>query len=195
MMENFIITIGRQAGSGGREVGMRLAQRLGIPYYGRQELMQIAKGTPDYEEVQSFYEEQPVDSLLYALATINSEDELGHIPFQRIRQLCSKTSCVLIGRCGGYIFRGQERAVSIFLHASENIRAQRTMKDYGLSLKKAVELNQQTDSDRAAFHRYYTREEWGASAHYDLCLDSGILGVEGTVEVILAYLKIRGIVQ
>ena len=194
-MENFIITIGRQAGSGGREVGMRLAQRLGIPYYGRQELMQIAKGTPDYEEVQSFYEEQPVDSLLYALATINSEDELGHIPFQRIRQLCSKTSCVLIGRCGGYIFRGQERAVSIFLHASENIRAQRTMKDYGLSLKKAVELNQQTDSDRAAFHRYYTREEWGASAHYDLCLDSGILGVEGTVEVILAYLKIRGIVQ
>ena len=54
MMENFIITIGRQAGSGGREIGMRLAQRLGIPYYGRQELMEIAKGTPDYEEVQSF---------------------------------------------------------------------------------------------------------------------------------------------
>ncbi len=194
-MENFIITIGRQAGSGGREIGMRLAQRLGIPYYGRQELMQIAKGTPDYEEVQSFYEEQPVNSLLYALATINSEDDMGRIPFRRIQQLCSKTSCVLIGRCGGYIFRGQERAVSIFLHASEDIRAQRTMQDYGLPLKKAMELNQQTDSDRAAFHRYYTKEEWGASAHYDLCLDSGILGVDGTVEVILAYLKIRGIVQ
>ena len=177
-MENFIITIGRQAGSGGREIGMRLAQRLGIPYYGRQELMEIAKGTPDYEEVQSFYEE-----------------DLGHIPFRRIRQLCSKTSCVLIGRCGGHIFRGEKRAVSIFLHADENIRAQRTMQDYGLSLKKAMERNQQTDSDRAAFHRYYTREEWGASADYDLCLDSGILGVEGTVEVILAYLKIRGIVQ
>lgn len=100
-MENFIITIGRQAGSGGREIGMRLAQRLGIPYYGRQELMQIAKGTTDYEEVQSFYEEQPVNSLLYALATINSEDDMGRIPFRRIRQLCSKTSCVLIGRCGG----------------------------------------------------------------------------------------------
>ena len=195
MMENFIITIGRQAGSGGREIGMRLAQRLGIPYYGRQELMQIAKGTPDYEEVQSFYEEQPVNSLLYALATINSEDDLGRIPFQRIRQLCGKTSCVLIGRCGGYIFRGQERAVSIFLHADEHIRAQRTMEDYGVSMKKALEQNQKTDSDRAAFHRYYTREEWGASADYHLCLDSGVLGVEGTVEVILAYLKIRGIVQ
>ena len=69
------------------------------------------------------------------------------------------------------------------------------MQDYGLSLKKAMERNQQTDSDRAAFHRYYTREEWGSSADYDLCLDIGILGVEGTVEVILAYLKIRGIVQ
>ena len=171
-MENFIITIGRQAGSGGREIGMRLAQRLGIPYYGRQELMEIAKGTPDYEEVQSFYEEQPVDDLLYAIATSNVEEDLGHIPFRR-----------------------EKRAVSIFLHADENIRAQRTMQDYGLSLKKAMERNQQTDSDRAAFHRYYTREEWGASADYDLCLDSGILGVEGTVEVILADLKIRGIVQ
>ena len=90
-MENFIITIGRQAGSGGREIGMRLAQQLGIPYYGRQELMEIAKGTPDYEEVQSFYEEQPVDDLLYAIATSNVEEDLGHIPFRRIRQLCSKT--------------------------------------------------------------------------------------------------------
>ena len=81
-MENFIITIGRQAGSGGREIGMRLAQRLGIPYYGRQELMEIAKGTPDYEEVQSFYEEQPVDDLLYAIATSNVEEDLGHIPFR-----------------------------------------------------------------------------------------------------------------
>ena len=69
------------------------------------------------------------------------------------------------------------------------------MEDYGVSMKKALEQNQKTDSDRAAFHRYYTREEWGASADYHLCLDSGVLGVEGTVEVILAYLKIRGIVQ
>lgn len=98
--------------------------------------MEIAKGTPDYEEVQSFYEEQPVDDLLYAIATSNVEEDLGHIPFRRIRQLCSKTSCVLIGRCGGHIFRGEKRAVSIFLHADENIRAQRTMQDYGLSLKK-----------------------------------------------------------
>lgn len=193
-MENLIIAIGRQAGSGGREIGMRLAQRLGIPCYGRQELMEIAKKTTDYEEVQSFYEEQPVDSLLSAIATSSGEEEMGRIPFQRIRQLCSNTSCVLIGRCGGYIFRGEARAVTLFLHADEILRAQRTMNDWGLPLKKALELNRQTDSSREAFHRYYTGEEWGAAAHYDLCLDSGILGVEGTVEMILAYLKIRGLV-
>lgn len=90
MMENFIITIGRQAGSGGREIGMLLAQRLGIPYYGRQELMEIAKGTPDYEEVQSFYEEQPVDDLLYAIATSNVEEDLGHIPFRRSGSCAAK---------------------------------------------------------------------------------------------------------
>ena len=194
-MEHFIIAIGRQAGSGGREIGMRLARRLGVPCYGRQELMQIAKGTPDYEEVKSFYEEQPVDSLLYAIATNNIEKGMGHIPFQRIRQLCEKTSCVLIGRCGGYIFRGDPHAVSIFLHADPEIRARRTMQDYGLPLKKAREQNEQTDDDRGAFHRYYTGEEWGSAPHYELCLDSGVLGVEGTVEAIVAYLKVRGILS
>ena len=116
-MEQFIIAIGRQAGSGGREIGMRLARRLGVPCYGRQELMQIAKGTPDYEEVKSFYEEQPVDSLLYAIATNSIEKGMGHIPLPahpaavRKDLLCADRPLRRI-----YLPR-DPHAVSIFLHA------------------------------------------------------------------------------
>ena len=99
-MENFRITIGRQYGSGGKEIGMILSQKLGIPFYGKEELMKIAKDQPDYEEVRAFYEEQPVNSLLYAIAMEQGENRAGEVSFQKIRELCGSHSCILIGRCG-----------------------------------------------------------------------------------------------
>ncbi len=84
-MENFRITIGRQYGSGGKEIGMILSQKLGIPFYGKEELMKIAKDQPDYEEVRAFYEEQPVNSLLYAIAMEQGENRAGEVSFQKIR--------------------------------------------------------------------------------------------------------------
>ena len=104
-MEKLVITIARQYGSGGKKIGQELAKRLGIPFYGKDELMEIAKGKEDYEEVRSFYEEQPVNSLLYAIAMNQGESRAGRIPFRRIRELCGQESCVLIGRCGNYIFQ------------------------------------------------------------------------------------------
>lgn len=89
-MKRMIITIGRQSGSSGRKVGELLAERLSLPLYGKAELQKIAEGTDDYEEVQAFYEEEPVNSLLYAIAMSQFEQEVGRIPFQRIRELASK---------------------------------------------------------------------------------------------------------
>ena len=100
-MKRMIITIGRQSGSSGRKVGELLAERLSLPLYGKAELQKIAEGTDDYEEVQAFYEEEPVNSLLYAIAMSQFEQEVGRIPFQRIRELASKESCIIIGRCAG----------------------------------------------------------------------------------------------
>ena len=94
-MRHIIITIGRQSGSGGRKIGELLAEKLGIPCYGKSELQKIAEGTDDYEEVQSFYEEEPVNSLLYAIAMSQFEQEVGRIPFRRIRELASKQSVAL----------------------------------------------------------------------------------------------------
>ena len=174
-MRHIIITIGRQSGSGGRKIGELLAEKLGIPCYGKSELQKIAEGTDDYEEVQSFYEEEPVNSLLYAIAMSQFEQEVGRIPFRRIRELASKESCIIIGRC-----------------ADPKIRVQRIMEREGLSETKAKKFLEDTDSRRASFHKYYTKQEWGLAQDYELCLDSGVLGIEGTVEVLTEYLRFRG---
>mgnify|MGYP000641698818 CR=1 FL=1 len=191
-MKRMIITIGRQSGSSGRKVGELLAERLSLPLYGKAELQKIAEGTDDYEEVQAFYEEEPVNSLLYAIAMSQFEQEVGRIPFQRIRELASKESCIIIGRCAGHIFREDPEAVRVFIHADPKIRVQRIMEREGLSETKAKKFLEDTDSRRASFHKYYTKQEWGLAQDYELCLDSGVLGIEGTVEVLTEYLRFRG---
>ncbi len=191
-MEHLIVTIGRQSGSGGREIGERLGEILGIPCYGKHELNEIAKKTKDYEEVRSFYEEEPVDSLLYAIAMNNLENPMERAPFQRIRELCANRSCVLIGRCGSTIFQKDADAVRIFIHGDRDWRIRHIMERDGLSQKKAREFMEQEDQRRASFHRYYTQREWGRAEDYELCLDSSVLGIDGTSEAIERYLKFRG---
>ena len=191
-MKHIIITIGRQSGSGGRKIGELLAEKLGIPCYGKSELQKIAEGTEDYEEVQAFYEEEPVNSLLYAIAMNQFEQEVGRIPFQRIRNLADQKSCIIIGRCAGHIFRKDPQAVRVFVHADPQIRRKRIMEREGISEEKAKQFLEDTDSRRASFHQYYTQREWGRAQDYELCLDSGVLGIEGTVEILLKYLRFRG---
>ena len=158
----------------------------------RQNFKRLQKDTDDYEEVQAFYEEEPVNSLLYAIAMSQFEQEVGRIPFQRIRELASKESCIIIGRCAGHIFREDPEAVRVFIHADPKIRVQRIMEREGLSETKAKKFLEDTDSRRASFHKYYTKQEWGLAQDYELCLDSGVLGIEGTVEVLTEYLRFRG---
>lgn len=194
-MERMIITVVRQYGSGGKAVGEKLARRLGIDFYGKEELMAIAKGKPDYEEVRSFYEEQPVNSLLYAIAMNEAVGGAGKIPFQRIRDLCSGKSCVLVGRCGNYIFKDEENCVRIFIYASMNKKIQWIQNMMDLSARKAEKVIKETEDERAQFHKYYTGEEWGCANNYDLCIDAGILGTEKTVDLIVDYLKNRGMIE
>ncbi len=194
-MERMIITVARQYGSGGKAVGEKLARRLGIDFYGKEELMALAKERQDYEEVRSFYEEQPVNSLLYAIAMNEAVGDAGEIPFRRIRELCGDRSCVLVGRCGNYIFKDQENCVRIFIYASMDKKIQWIQNMMDLPARKAEKVIKETENERAQFHKYYTGEEWGCVNHYDLCIDAGILGTEKTVDAILDYLKSRGLID
>lgn len=185
-----IVTIGRQYGSGGRDVGKRLSELLEVPFYDRAELTAIAKHTPDYDEVRSFYEETPADTLLTALA-LEDDPHTDRLPFKRIRALVGEGGCVLIGRCGSSIFADAPNAARLFLHARPTYRVERIMALEGCSERRAQERMAQTDRARAAFHQYYTGGPWGLAADYDLTVDSGALGVEGTAEFLLDYLKRR----
>ena len=147
-MENFRITIGRQYGSGGKEVGRILAQKLGIPFYGKEELMKIAKDQPDYEEVRAFYEEQPVNSLLYAIAMEQGENRTGKVPFRKIRELCGSKSCILIGRCGSYIFREDPSCVKIFIYADMEKKIQWIENQENVSARKAKKLIEKVEEER-----------------------------------------------
>lgn len=192
-MEKLVITIARQYGSGGKKIGQELAKRLGIPFYGKDELMEIAKGKEDYEEVRSFYEEQPVNSLLYAIAMNQGESRAGRIPFSRIRELCGQESCVLIGRCGNYIFQEEENCVRLFIYADMEAKLEWVTSHEGISVHKAKAKIQKTEEERAEFHKYYTGQVWGCMNHYDLCINAGVLGTERTVDLIYSYLKSRGL--
>lgn len=191
-MENLIITIAREYGSGGKAVGEKLARRLGIDFYGKEELTEIARQRPDYEEVQAFYEEQPVNSLLYAIAKNEDVRNPGEIPFRQIRQICGGKSCVLVGRCGNHIFKAEAHCVRIFLYASMEKKIQWIQNMMDVSVEKAEKIIQETEAERAQFHKYYTGENWGHADDYDLCVDAGILGTEKTVDLIVDYLKNRG---
>ena len=189
-MKKLILAVGRQCASGGHEIGEKIAPRLGIAFYDKKGLMEIARGEV-YDEVRAFYEEQPVNSLLYALAMGMDQEQLGQAPFSQIRRLADQGSCVIIGRCSGYIFRRDPEAVTLFVHADRDMRIERVMKYEGISRREAEKLVDKTDEDRAAFYQYYTRRQWGMAENYELCLDSGKLGIDGTVDAVLDYLERR----
>lgn len=190
-MERVVITIGHQTASGGDEIGRIVADRLGIPLYDKKTLMRLARKKTDYEEVRTFYEEEPVNSLLFAIAMEVPQKTVDKKPFQQIREICGEGSCVLIGRCGNYIFKEDKNAVTVFIHQDIQGRIRRMVRKAGLEPEDAEYIIREKDAERENFHRYYTREEWGMAKNYELCLDSGIFGVEGTAEEILHYIKQR----
>ena len=193
-MDPLIITIGRQYGAQGRDIGEALAKELGLDFYGKQELMEIARRGPDYDQVKAFYEEQPVNSLLFAIAVENSASIRGELPFDAIRKLVRGKSCVIVEQCGSYIFKDTPRTLRVFIHAPAEERAAHRAQVEGVRLSKAQRLVKDNDRLRANFHRYYTGQEWGRADSYDLCLSSSALGVEGTVAFLKDYLKRRGMI-
>ena len=189
MNRPLIITVGREYGSSGREIGKILSAQLQIPFYDKEKLLSIAKQTADYEEVREFYEEKPMNSFLAAIEENEEEKAIARKPFRRIRMLMGEEGGVIIGRCGNCIFRNYENALSVFIHASQEVRIQRIAQMEQISLREAKRRMKETDEDRAVFHCNYTGETWGGAKGYELCLDSGILGVQGCADMILKYLQ------
>lgn len=200
-----IYTIGREFGSFGKQVGEALAQKLGIKLYDKELLQQAAKDSGFCEEIFENHDEKPTNSFLYSLVMDTyslgyassgyADMPLNHkvflAQFDTIKNIAKEGPCVIVGRCADYALEDMDNVISIFIHADLDKRVKKIMKVGDLSAAKAKDMIIKNDKKRASYYNYYTNKDWGAAKSYDLCLDSGKLGIEGTVKAILEYVKLR----
>ena len=198
MKENLIITISRQYGSGGREIGRRLAERLGIPYYDK-ELIILAAERSGYarslfEEADQKASNSMIFSLMRAGSMVNSydlplNDKIYLIQSGVIQQVARQGSCVIVGRCADYVLQDRFPCVNVFIHAALQKRMDRAVKVYGLSPDDVQSVLLKTDKRRETYYNYYTGRKFGDARNYTLSLDSLGVGIDRSVEVLASYIQ------
>lgn len=200
-----IITIGRQYGSAGLEIGKLLAEELGVNIYDKEMLKRAAKESGLCEELFETHDEKPTNSFLYSLVLDTyslgySSSSYADMPinhkvflaqFDAIKKIADEGPCVMVGRCADYALEDRKDVINVFIYADMEQRIRRIAQKYDLTDAKAKDIIVKTDKKRASYYNYYTNKEWGDAKGYDLCLNSGKLGVYGTVKAILEYMKIR----
>ncbi len=185
-----IITIARQCGCGAVRVGRLLAEHYGIPFYTRKNLREMAGQRGVLDEMEAFFDERPADELLVSLASFGDEPrEMSEKPLRTLANMIGDENCIIIGRCGNYIFRERKDLVSVFLSGSIESRIAEIQHEQGLSAREAREFVEHTEDCRVAFHRYYTGLAWGNADDYDICLDTSRLGVKSTARLIEQYVE------
>ena len=201
-MANKIYTIGREFGSGGREVGEKLAAKLGIKLYDKEPLQQAAKDSGFCEEIFENHDEKPTNSFLYSLvmdtysvsgysAAPFLDMPLNHkvflAQFETIKKIAEKESCVIVGRCADYALSDNPDCINIFIHADLDVRIKNVSRNLNITENKARDIINKTDKQRASYYNYYTSKKWGDSKSYNLSLDAGKLGTDNCVEMILKF--------
>ena len=194
-MGNKIITITRQYGSGGREIGEKLAQAIEVEFFDNK-LLDVAAGESGIHK--SHFEnndEKRPNSLLYLLSTTGGQ---GGVPFDdtlffaqlnAIQKIASKQSCVILGRCADYALRDFEGVANIFICAPFEYRVKRAVEIYGITEKHSEDYVKHIDKQRTSYYNYYTEKKWGMPSNYDLCLDSSSLGIDGSVKLLKQFVK------
>ncbi len=204
-MDKYIITLGREYGSGGHEIGVKLAERLGIKCYDKEIIKLAAKNSDICEEIFQQHDEKPTSSFLYSLVMDTysmsmTQSSYMNMPlnhkvflaqFDAIKKLADTENCVIIGRCADYALEDYDNVIKVFIHAPLESRTKRICRLYNLGENKARDVIQKTDKSRASYYNYFTNKKWGATSSYDLCIDSSVLGIDNTVELIKNFVELR----
>ena len=199
-MENFVITVGRQFGSCGKEIGHALAKRFNIAFYDKELIALASKESGLCQEFFEKADEKNSGNLLQAFAAgftfgpfqyndFLSNDKLFQIQSDVIRKVVNEHSCVIVGRCADYILRDNKRCINIFIHADMEERVKTVMNRQHIPEQDARELVRKMDKTRPNYYNFYSDKEWGVAASYHLSVDSSLLGVEGTVDFIEQFVK------
>ena len=200
---NTIITIGRQFGSGGREIGEKVAEYFGIKCYDKELLTRAAKESGFCEEMIQNHDERPTNSFLYNLvmdtysfgynASSFVDMPISHkvflAQFDTIKKIADEGPCVIVGRCADYALAENSNCLHIFIYGDEETKINRIMEKYNLPSVKAKEMCNKKDKQRQSYYNYYSSKKWGRADSYDLCINSSVLGIEGTVKLIVQYIE------
>lgn len=200
-----IITISREFGSGGREIGKTLANKLDIPFYDKELLELASKESGICQELFVKNDENYTNSFLYSLVMgnypvtpdgrINPDMPLNHkiflAQFDTIRKLAKQGPCVIVGRCADYVLKSEPNAVNFFIMGNLFEKRQRILERYDIEKNKVDDFIRKTDKRRASYYNYYTDMKWGEARNYDLCINSSKTGIDGAVELMQSYIAIK----
>lgn len=199
-----IITIGREYGSGGRQIGQEVAKYFGIKCYDKELLERAANDSGICKELFEHHDEKPTNSFLYSLVMDTysfgySSAGFNDMPmnhkiflaqFDAIKKLAEEGPCVMVGRCADYALSDWPDCFSIFIHADMDARIRRIASKYGKSDKEAKDIIIKTDKSRASYYNYYTNKKWGSTKDYNLCIDSGKLGLDNAAKIIINAVQV-----
>ncbi len=202
---NKIITISREYGSGGKEIGEKLAKQLVIPFFDKELITIASKQSGVSPDLLERYDEIQSSSLLYSLvmgtypvsdgARLYPDMPLYHqvftAQFDAIRSIAADGPCVIVGRCSDYVLKDRKNVVNVFITADLSFKIERLTKINGVSEKKAKETIEKIDKKRANYYKYYTERKWGLASNYDLSINSSRIGIENTVKLIMEYVELR----
>lgn len=196
-----VITIGRQYGSAGHAIGALVAEKLGYPFYDKQLVEIAAKNSNISDETVKHIDEKATSSLLYSLASgsyslrgINGplyyemplNDKLFLAQSEVIKEIASKESCVIVGRCADYVLDDAEdvNLINVFIYADMDFRVKRVMETFEITEKQAKDKINKTDKQRKTYYSYYSNRDWGKMSNYDVCLNTSKIGIEKSADII-----------
>lgn len=199
-MKTRVITISREFGSGGRLIGKKLAEKMGVPYYDKELLDRIAEESGFSRQMMEEAEKRAKNGFLYSLTSAFGTGETGPeslslnerfflAQFDTIRKVAEEGSCVIVGRCADYILRGYPTTTNVFIYAEEGDKIKRAVEEYGVPENEAKKIMHDTDKARANYYHYHTGRKWGDPVNYNLCIDSGYISVDDIVDLILLYVE------
>lgn len=204
-MKNIVITIGRQLGSGGKKIAEKIGEKLQLPIYDKKLLEVAARESGLDTTVFEGADERESDSFFNGVFSIHGSlsnfltgggscmesDQLFQIQSEAIRDIAQRESCIIIGRCAEYVLRDHPNMISIFITADSKDRIQRIARQEMAGEEIAREIMERGDKKRRSYHDYYATARWGEAATYDLCVNSSLLGIDGTADYICNFIRAR----
>ena len=204
MSKKYVVALSRQYGSGGHEIGRKLAKKLGVKFYDKELLNKIAQDSGMSKNLIEYYDEMPSKSLLFSLAMDAYPMSFTEVPINQkvfqaqvetIKKIADEGPCVIIGRCADSILSETPNLISVFIHADMEAKIARVKERDRLSEDKARERIIKTDKKRASFYNFYSLDKrWGEVSSHDLTVNSSRLGIDRSVDLLYEYIKLRGLI-